>query len=456
MMEAEATRQPWEELAELVESGDSTRVISFLDSLSPSETARTLSRIEREDRERLLQMLPPEEAARVIHDLPDEQAADALEELRPAVAADILEEMPSDDRADVFSDLEADTADAVLQSMEPEEAEEIREIIQYPEASAAGVMVTEYLAYHEAMSVEQVLLDLRLRRDELTDYDVQYLYVISEQEVLLGVVPLRDLVLASRDTPIYRLMIDDPLSVELATTLDDLVEIFDDYDYVGVPAIDERRRLVGVVLRENVEEAVSEEASGSFLKFSGIVGGEELRSMPVHQRSARRLSWLSINIVLNIIAASVIAMYQDTLAAVIALAVFLPIISDMSGCSGNQAVAVSLRELTLGLVKPFEVLRVVAKEAVVGVINGLALGALLSAAALFWKGNPYLGLVVGGALAINTVVAVCLGGALPLVLKRLRLDPALASGPILTTVTDMCGFFIVLSMATVALPLLRG
>ena len=245
-------------------------------------------------------------------------------------------------------------------------------------------------------------------------------------------------------------------SVELATTLEELVEIFDDYEFVGVPVVDEQRRLVGVVLRENVEEAVSEQASGSLLKISGIIGGEELRSMPVHQRSGRRLSWLSINIVLNIIAASVIAAYQDTLAAVIALAVFLPIISDMSGCSGNQAVAVSLRELTLGLVKPFEILRVVAKEASVGVINGLALGSLLSAAAFVWKGNPYLGLVVGGALAINTVVAVILGGALPLALKRMRVDPALASGPILTTVTNMCGFFIVLSLATAALPLLKG
>jgi magnesium transporter len=455
-MEPELTRQPWEELAELIRIGEFARIVDFLDSLSPSETARTLARLEREDRERLLQVLPAEEAARVIHDLPDEQAADTLEEVRPDIAADILEELPSDDRVDVFSDLERDTAAAVLQSMEPEEAEEIREIIQYPEDSAAGVMVTEYLAYHEAMSVDQVLLDLRFRSEELSDYDVQYIYVISEQKVLLGVVPLRNIVLASRDTPIYRLMIEKPMSVELATALEELVNIFDDYEFVGLPVVDGQQRLVGVVLRENVEEAVSEEASGSLLKISGIVGGEELRSMPLHQRSARRLSWLSINIVLNMIAASVIAMYQDTLAAVIALAVFLPIISDMSGCSGNQAVAVSLRELTLGLVKPFEVLRVVAKEASVGVINGLALGSLLSVGAFVWKGNPYLGLVVGGALAINTVVAVSLGGALPLVLKRLRVDPALASGPILTTVTDMFGFFIVLSLATVALPLLRG
>ena len=169
-------------------------------------------------------------------------------------------------------------------------------------------------------------------------------------------------------------------------------------------------------------------------------------------RSARRLSWLSINVFLNLLAASIIAYYQDTLAAVITLAVFLPIISDMSGCSGNQAVAVSMRELVLGLIKPYELLRVIWKEASLGVINGTVLGIILGGAAFAWKGNPMLGLVVGGALALNTVVAVCLGGAIPLMLSRFRQDPALASGPILTTVTDMCGFFLVLSFARAALP----
>jgi magnesium transporter len=163
------------------------------------------------------------------------------------------------------------------------------------------------------------------------------------------------------------------------------------------------------------------------------------------------LSWLSINIVLNLIAATVIAAYQDTLAAAIMLAVFLPMISDMSGCSGNQAVAVSMRELTLGLVRPNELLRVLGKEASVGVINGIALGSLLGGLAFLWRGNPYLGFIVGTALAGNTVVAVSVGGLLPLVFKRLRLDPALVSGPVLTTITDMCGFFLVLSLATVML-----
>ena len=197
---------------------------------------------------------------------------------------------------------------------------------------------------------------------------------------------------------------------------------------------------------------MQERADADYLKSQGIVGGDEIRTMPVLTRTRRRLSWLSLNILLNIIAASVIAMYEDTLTAVIALAVFLPIVSDMSGCSGNQAVAVSMRELSFGIVKPYEIARVWLQEVSVGLINGAVLGCLIGVAAWLWKGNPFLGLVVGAALAANTLVAVSLGGTVPLLLKRLKVDPAVASGPILTTVTDMCGFFLVLSLATIMLP----
>jgi len=167
----------------------------------------------------------------------------------------------------------------------------------------------------------------------------------------------------------------------------------------------------------------------SFLRISGIVGGEEFRSMPLPQRSFSRLSWLTPNIALNIIAASVIAVYQETLQAAIALAVFLPIISDVSGCSGNQAVAVSIRELALGLIRPTEFTRIFWKESLVGLINGVVLGLLLGAVAYLWKANIYLSLVVAGALALNTILSVLLGGSGPLFLRKLRIDPALASGP---------------------------
>jgi magnesium transporter len=176
--------------------------------------------------------------------------------------------------------------------------------------------------------------------------------------------------------------------------------------------------------------------------------------MPTTLRAKRRLSWLTINIFLNIIAASVIALYESTLTAVIALAVFLPIVSDMSGCSGNQAVAVSMRELSLGIAKPADVFSVWLKEASVGLINGVVLGCLIAIAAWAWKGNGYLGLVVGLALALNTMVAVSIGGTVPLILTHFKIDPAIASGPMLTTITDMCGFFLVLSLATLMMPLL--
>ena len=233
--------------------------------------------------------------------------------------------------------------------------------------------------------------------------------------------------------------------------MQDLINFFDTYDFYGVPVINDSNEMIGVVLRKDVLEFEVEQAQTEGMEMQGIVGGEELRTLPVLLRSRRRLSWLSVNILLNIVAASVIAFYQETLASVIALAVFLPIISDMSGCSGNQAVAVSLRELSLGVVRPFEVFRVWLQEVQVGLINGLVLGLLIGAAAWLWQGNVYLGLVVGGALAINTVVAVSLGGTIPLFLKRMNVDPALASGPILTTVTDMFGFFMALSFAGLAM-----
>jgi magnesium transporter len=211
-----------------------------------------------------------------------------------------------------------------------------------------------------------------------------------------------------------------------------------------------------VIRRKNILEAENERTVQEHLQSQGIVGGDELRTMPVLLRSRRRLSWLSVNIFLNLIAASVIAFYQDTLSSVIALAVFLPIISDMSGCTGNQAVAVSMRELSLGIVKPGEILRVWFQEIKLGLINGLVLGLLIGLTAFLWKGNIYLGLIVGGALAINTLVAVSIGGTVPVILKKMNIDPALASGPILTTVTDMIGFLLALGFATLALAKLTG
>lgn len=450
----ETNSHPWVALEELIKAGNAKQLNEFLDGISPAETARAVSRLAEEERINLLVLLSPEDAAEVLHDLPDEQAADMIEDISPEEAAAIIAQMPGDEQADILADIDTVDAEAILNAMSPREAEKTRQLLQYAEDTAGGIMSTKYLAYPEMMTVGEVLDDLQIHNEAYSDYEVQYAYIISAEGRLRGVLPMRDLLLANRSKPAGSIMRSDPIRVRDDAPLEELIQLFEEHAYLGVPVTDKSGRLAGIVTRAGVMEASGHRAENSYLKASGIVGGEEFRSMPLAHRSFRRLSWLSINIVLNVIAASVIAFYQETLSAVIALAVFLPIISDMSGCSGNQAVAVSIRELTLGLIKPYEVARVFFKEVGVGLANGLVLGILLGAVAVFWKGNPYLGLVVGGALATNTVVAVCLGGVVPLFLKWIRMDPALASGPILTTVTDMCGFFFALSFATAVLPLL--
>lgn len=317
-------------------------------------------------------------------------------------------------------------------------------------------MISEFLAYRFDLKIKDVLDDLKDNRNKYIDYHVQYFYVVDSEKKLVGVLRIHDLLFLDKETSLSQVMLSSPLYVSDNASVKDLQEFFEEHRLFGVPVVDDNQRLVGVVLPNAVEEAINKRKTKTFLRLSGIVGGEEFRTMPLFSRSGRRLSWLSMNIVLNIIAATVIAFYQDTLAAVITLAVFLPMVSDMSGCSGNQAAAVSMRELSLGLVRPGELLWVLAKEAKLGIINGLVLGFILCGIAFLWKGNPWLGIVVGGALAANTLVSVTIGGMLPLILKRLKLDPALVSSPLLTTVTDMCGFFFVLSFASLILPKLGG
>jgi magnesium transporter len=445
-----------DQLQAAVAAQDATAITEFVSGLEPAEAVHAISHLSDMDQSRLLKALPRRVAARLVDDLPEVQAARMLERLPSADAAAIVSEMPSNELADVIGHLSEVEASAILEAMPADEAEDTRRLMSYPPDSAGGLMITEYLAYRDHLTVGDVLDDLRSHAGRYRRFDVQYAYVVSMLGKLVGVLRLRDLLLSSPQEPLSRVMIRDPLKVRDTDRLEALEHFFDRHSLFGVPAVDKHDVLVGVVRNADVEQAAEERSNRSFLKFMGIVGGEELRTMPLRVRSMRRLSWLSVNIVLNIIAASVIAMHQDTLSAVIALAVFLPIISDMSGCSGNQAVAVSMRELTLGFIKPGELWRVLGKEAAVGVINGIVLGMLLGLVGWAWQGNWVFGAVVAAALAINTVVAVSFGGSIPLILRGLGQDPALASGPILTTITDMSGFFLVLSLAGTVLPWLTG
>jgi magnesium transporter len=497
--------RPWRTLREIVEAGSPEQLDQFLESLPAGETGRAVSRLDDEEQVKLLTSLPPEKAAELIDEVSETQAVELLELLPAADAAAILDELGSDEQADLLAELADEDVEAILAAMDPSEAANARRLARYHHETAGGLMITELLCFRDDQTVRDVLEDLRQNAEKYSDYDVQYAYVVRGLEQqrgmevggpvpdaesraagdagsrpgmgeeawkadvavsgalsggrfgqLVGVLRLRDLLLGAGSRRISDVMIHDPLALSPDATLNELSGVFDRHQFFGVPVVDSARRLLGVVRRHDVEEALADRADDDNLKLLGIVGGEELRTMPLGARAGRRLSWLVPNIALNVIAISVIAVYEQTLEQVVALAVILPLISDMGGNAGVQAIAVSIRELNLGLLKAHELMWVTLKEGAVGLVNGAVLGLIVAVGGWVWQRNIYLGVVVGVAMTLNTLVATTIGGLMPLVLKRLNIDPALASGPILTTITDMTGFFFVLSFATAVLPHLMG
>ena len=441
-----------EQVKAALDAGDEQTLIDLLDPLPRSAALRQLLALDAVDRDQLLRILPVEVAAELVEEAPYEAATDLVERMEAGRAAEILDELSSDLQADLIGGIELAGAEAILAKFDPEDADDVRRLAEYDDETAGGLMVAEAFSFPDTATVGSVLRGMVSDDDDFERYRGQHPYVVDADNHPVGVVSLRGLLTAKRSEKLNSIMVA-PLTVGVATTLDELQDLFDEHNFLGLPVVEEDGTLVGVVSRSAVDAAALERSESESLKRQGVVG-DEVRAMPLWLRSRRRLAWLSANIVLNIIAASVISAYEETLAAVIAIAVFLPMVSDMSGCSGNQAVGVTMRELSLGIVQPKDAFRVWVKEISVGVINGLALGVLIGIVCWIWKGNPWLGVVIGTALAINTMIAVSIGGVVPLLLKKLNQDPAAASGPLLTTITDMAGFFLVLSMASLMMPLL--
>lgn len=452
VIEEPKPRSVREQVKEAVDARDAAAIEALLDPLPLSGKMRQLLALSPEDQDLLLSLVSAEVAAELVEEATAATASELVERMEVSRAAEVLEELDSDLQADVIGDLDQEDADAILAALDPEDAADVRRLVAYDDETAGGLMVAETFSFPDTATVGAVLRGLVSEDEDFERYRGQHPYIIDEAGRPVGVVSLRGLLTSKRSDKLTSIMAE-PIRVHVSTTLDELQDLFDDNNFLGLPVVEDDGSLVGVVSRSAVDAAALERSENESLKRQGLVG-DEVRAMPLWFRSRRRLAWLSANIVLNIIAASVISAYEETLAAVIAIAVFLPMVSDMSGCSGNQAVGVTMRELSLGIVQPKDAFRVWLKEVSVGVINGLALGVLIGIVAFVWKGNPYLGLVIGLALAINTVIAVSIGGVVPLLLKRFKQDPAAASGPLLTTITDMAGFFLVLSLATLMMPLL--
>lgn len=448
---ASVEREAFEELAHLVELDDAERVVAFVRLLPPEDTPYTIHHLDEQHRSRFFELLAvadTELAADLLEHFDDAHAADMVGDLEPETAAVVVDAMDSDEQADVLAELPEADADAILDAMPPEEAEDLRQRLAYEEDTAGGLMITEYLAYPDRDTVEMVVDDLRENSDRYNEYEVRYLYTIDEAGKLTGVVPMRRLVFSHRGTPLRNLRLNDPVTVTVDEEVEDLEDLFDRVDYSAVPVLDADDVLVGLVQRAAVQEYRGEVAEEDLAKVGGIIGGEELRTMPTWSRTLRRLAFLLPISLLLIVSASVIRLFINTVDEVPVLAAFLPVVAGLCGSSGGQAVAVSMREISLGLINASDLTRVLLKEAAVAVLIGLLMGVVLFVVAWVWDGNPYMGLVVGGSILPVIVIATCIGGAVPVALRGVGIDPAMASGPVVTTVVDLVGFFTVLAAAT--------
>lgn len=439
-----------DELHALILAGDAEAIAGFMRLLPPEDTAYTLTHLSDESRTELFKQLShadPDLGADLLEHFVDEYAADVIEQMEPEHAAALVDEMDSDEQTDVLSELDEVDAEAILQKMDPAEANDARERMGYDEDVAGGLMITEYLFYNQGQTVEAVTRDLHEKAEEYIEFEVRYIYVVDDDDRLTGIVPMRSLVFVPGSRKLEAQQIREPLTVGVHTSLDDLHDLFDRIDYSAVPVLDDDGKLAGVVQRASIQEAVGDRESEQFLRFGGIIGGEELRSMSIGSRALRRLTFLLPIMLLLLASATVIALFEDTVKKLPILAAFLPVVAGICGSGGNQAVAVSIRELSLGLIDSSDFVRVLMKELIVAIMIGIVLGIVMFVIVFVWQQNFHLALVLGAAIPFVVTVSKTIGGTVPVLLKKTGVDPAMAAGPIVTTVVDLVGFFTVLMLA---------
>jgi magnesium transporter len=375
--------------------------------------------------------------------------------LHDSQVCQIVEEMSPDDRAELFDELPAGVVKRLLQQLSPEERKATATILGYPEYTAGRVMTTEYVRLRQGLTVGQALSKIRLQdEDKETIY---YAYVTDDNRKLVSVVSLRQLLFSIPDVLIRDIASDRVIKAHTEMPQEEVAQLMKRYDLVALPVVDRENRLVGIVTIDDVVDILEEEATEDIQKLAGVSGGDEAALSPPQVTIRKRLPWLIGNIALYVGAASAIAPFQGTISSVPVLAVIMPILSNASGNVGIQALSVTVRGLGVGEVTPDDTLQILRKEILAGFATALGLGLALAALSLIWSApqERWVALIAGMVMAINVLTAATVGTLLPMGLKRLSLDPALISGPLLTTMLDAVGFLTFLSLISVALNVLH-
>ena len=435
-------------VSELLAGGTAPEATRMLNALHPAEIANLLESFPVPERKLLWELVDEENGGEVLLEVNDEVRSGLIRDMDDDELLAATSGMDMDDLADFVQDLPKTLTGEILRAMDNQNRQRLEAVLAYPEDSAGGLMNTDTVTVRPDVSLDVVLRYLRMRGalPELTDH----LFVVSRFDHFLGILRVSDLLTHDPAGQVADLLDADAVAIAADTPAREVAKMFEDRDLISAPVLDARGRLVGRITIDDVVDVIREEAERSILTMAGL-GEEEDLFAPVWSSARRRALWLGINLLTALLAAYVIGLFEATIAEIVALAVLMPVVASMGGIAGTQTLTLVTRALALGQIASRNTRRLLLKELGVGVLNGLFWAAVLAGIAIVWFGRPAIGVIIAAAMTINLAVAALTGVGIPLLLRRLGIDPALAGGVVLTTVTDVIGFVAFLGLATLFL-----
>ena len=437
------------ELRDLIASHEDRGIRGLASRLGPAEWADIVPRLDSEEVDALLDLLPDDEIPGLLEEVDPSTAAHILQRLSPPIAADYLEAMDPDDATDVIDQMPREQAEHLLTQMEPEEAAEIEELRAYPPDTAGGRMTPAYVAVSPEIRADEAIVALRQVAAEAET--IYYVYVIDAEEHLLGVLSLHNLVLTGPNTPVSEVMVRDPIRVHAETDQETAARLLTDHNLLALPVVDDDDHLLGIITEDDIAEILEEEATEDIERL----GGSQPLDIPYRLASVwllvrRRVGWLLFLFVAGLLTSQVLRLFEDRLMETPTLNLFLPLIIGVGGNVGSQTVTTLVRAIGLGEVELRDVSWVVAKEAVVGLIMGLILG-IAGFARVGLSDGIEIGIIVGLTIAGVTVWSAMVAAILPIVLRRVGVDPAVVSAPFISTLVDATGLLIYMLIAGLVL-----
>ncbi|ATH63017.1 magnesium transporter [Staphylococcus pasteuri] len=400
-----------------------------------------------ENRQKIFQFLSPQEVADFFDhlDIDDEDYEELFEKINANYASHILEEMSYDNAVDILNELTKPKVASLLTLMNKEDANEIKALLHYEEDTAGGIMTTEYLSLKSTTPVKEALMHVK---EQAPNAETIYvIFAINEDDQLVGVLSLRDLITAENDAYIEDVMSERVISVDVATDQEDVAQTMRDYDFIAVPVVDYQNHLLGIITIDDILDVMDEEASEDYSRLAGVSDIDSTNDSVI-KTATKRLPWLIILTFLGMITATILGSFEDTLAKVALLAAFIPIISGMSGNSGTQSLAVSVRNISTGDIDEQSKFKVALREAGSGFLSGIVCSIILIIIIIAIYRQPLLAVIVGGSLTCAMTVGTLVGSMIPLLMNKLKIDPAVASGPFITTINDIVSMLIYFGLAT--------